>query len=60
MLLSKLDRDEAQITTHFLESLSFTAVNLPEIPTYFKAVLRAKINGTIAPPKKEGAEATEE
>ena len=55
MLLGKISRDDAVITEHFIDSLVNTSVNLHEVPTYFKAVLRAKINQAISPvTPKEG------
>lgn len=60
MLLSKLSRENALITEHFIESLVNTSSNLNEIPTYFKAVLRSKINEVIKlTPPKEGEEGVE-
>lgn len=60
MLLSKLSRDNALITEHFIESLVNTSSNLNEIPTYFKAVLRSKLNELLkVSPPKEGEEGVE-
>jgi hypothetical protein len=60
MLLSKISRDDTLITQHFLDSLVMTHQNLGEVPTYFKSVLRAKINGTINNAPKENETANEE